>query len=127
MNSFTQTATPIDVTSPPQPQCHKSLIQCIRQPTRNLITSIMATNQSSVFDCVSHSILLRKLHRYKCHDDTIQWFKNYLTSRSQYVSVGRVNSRIVTLERGVPQGSILGPLLFLIYTNEMAETVLDTT
>ena len=112
---------------------HKSTTTAVLQVTdklyqatdRNMITSIMAIDQSSAFDCVSHNLLLEKLKIYGCHENTVEWIKNYLESRSQYVNVGRFDSRIVSLSIGVPQGSILGPILYSIYTNEIAETIVD--
>ena len=96
-----------------------------RATDKNLMTSLMAIDQSLAFDCDSHLILVRKLWKYKCSENTITWIENYLNYRSQQVSIGRHLSRMTALDRGVPQGSILGPLLYLIYTNELAETTKD--
>ena len=91
----------------------------------NLMTSLLALDQSAAFDCVNHGTLLRKLQKYGCCQDTLDWISSYLTGRSQYISVGSKKSQYMTLNRGVPQGSILGPLLYLVYINELAEVVVD--
>ena len=89
----------------------------------NLISQLLAIDQTSAFDCVNHDTLVKKLGRYGCSVETINWMKSYLGDRSQYINLGRHNSRITAIKSGVPQGSILGPLLFLVYTNEITETV----
>ena len=92
---------------------------------KNLVSQLLAIDQSSAFDCVNHGILSLKLKRYGCDRETLQWMSSYLGNRSQFTNIGRHNSSIRTTNRGVPQGSILGPLLFLVYTNEMSEVIID--
>ena len=71
------------------------------------------------FDCVSHRILLRKLELYGIKDSALAWFRSYLSNRSQRVLFKGVLSKAMYIRIGVPQGSILGPLLFLIYINDL--------
>ena len=69
------------------------------------------------FDTVNHDILLKKLEHYGIRGNALKWFRSYLTNRKQYVSLNGECSESKHITCGVPQGSCLGPLLFLIYIN----------
>ena len=76
---------------------------------------------SKAFDTIDHRILLRKLYYYGIRGIALDLFENYLSNRKQYVVVDGVSSNYETVNCGVPQGSVLGPLLFLIYVNDIKQ------
>ena len=86
---------------------------------KNLITCTVFLDLAKAFDSVSHDILIRKLERYGIRGNSLKLFQSYLYNRLQFVSIGNTHSSHELIEFGVPQGSILGPLLFLIYINDL--------
>ena len=77
---------------------------------------------AKAFDTVNHDILLQKLNHYGIRGITLQLIKSYLTDREQCVQLNNITSDLELIKHGVPQGSILGPLFFLLYINDIANS-----
>lgn len=96
--------------------------------TDNLLTAIdnglytcgIFIDFSKAFDTINHDILLSKLNHYGVRGNSLNWFKSYLNNRLQFVDLNGIHSNKTNILCGVPQGSILGPLLFIIYVNDIA-------
>ena len=90
---------------------------------RNLYTCGVYLDLQKAFDTVNHEILLEKLKYYGIKETSYNWFKSYLCERLQYTQIKDSESSLKAVSHGVPQGSVLGPLLFILFFNDMHTSV----
>ena len=84
-------------------------------------------DMSAAFDVVDHSILLSKLELYGFDEVALKWMSDYLSGRSQAVCIDGSLSPFLPVKVGVPQGSNLGPLCYILFTNDLPETIFGTS
>ena len=83
------------------------------------MAGVCMVDLSSAFDIVDHDLLLQKMALYGCSPSVIGWFSSYLRLRRQAVGINEILSKLVNVHCGVPQGSILGPLSYISFINEL--------
>ena len=99
----------------------KFVVDCIKSIDDKESTLAVFLDLSKAFDAIDHRLLLDKLEFYGVRGKALEWFANYLSDRKQYVTYNGVTSNLHTVRCGVPQGSVLGPLLFIIYSNDLPD------
>ena len=88
-----------------------------------MFVCVVFVDLQKVFDTVDHNILLHKISHYGIRDLTNCWFSSYFCNRKQFVTINGFDSEIQSFQYGVPQGSVLGPHHFLIYINDLHNSI----
>ena len=107
----------------PRHSCETALLRMIdlwaAAIDRGDINGVILLDFRKAFDLINHECLLKKLDIYQCDDNANTWFRSYLTGRTQQTSFRGHLSETAAITAGVPQGSIIGPLLFIVYMNDL--------
>jgi len=92
------------------------------------VTAVCLLDLSAAFDTIDYSILLHRLSSwFGFYGTVISWLTSYLSSRSFVISINSTSSATSPLRHGVPQGSVLGPLLFILYTTPLSSLISDSS
>ena len=96
----------------------------LRSLDRENVSVLPLLDLSAAFDTTDHTILLQRFeHAFGIHDTALHWFSSYLTNRTQTVTVNNCSPTPVTISCGVPRGSVLGPVLFVLYTAPLSDVM----
>jgi hypothetical protein len=110
--------------------CKTQLLEFVDDVSSNMSsgkqTDVLVMDFSKTFDKVSHSLLIHKINHYGIRGKTNSWIQNFLSDRTQAVVVDGETSNFISVESGVPQGSVMGPSLFLFYINDIPQGLSST-
>ena len=125
LNPFQSAYTKFHSTETTLLYIHDCIIRAISQQQ---VTGLCLLDLSAAFDTIDHSILLERLTSwFGINNTALSWIKSYLSSRSFSVKINDIKSSYFQLFHGVPQGSVLGPLLFILYTTPLSSIISRTS